>query len=44
MFSAIVALNRKLSSATNAIWRRSEPTSTSRRSAPSISTLPAVGS
>src|SRR5216117_897877 len=40
MFSATVAENRKLSSATNAICERSELTSTLRRSAPSTSTAP----
>src|SRR3954454_24661380 len=43
MFSATVAENRKLSSATNAICDRSELTSTLRRSAPSTSTVPRLG-
>ncbi len=43
MFSATVAENRKLSSATKAICERSETRSTSRTSAPSSSTAPAVG-
>ncbi len=44
MFSATLAENRKLSSATKATWERSERTSTERRSAPSISTAPRLGS
>jgi hypothetical protein len=44
MFSATVALNRKGSSLTTAIAARSEATSTSRTSAPSTSTAPAVTS
>ncbi len=44
MFSLTEAENRKLSSATKAIARRSEPTSTERTSAPSTTTSPSLGS
>src|SRR3954468_784995 len=44
MFSAIVAENRKLSSATKAICERSDLTSTARRAAPSTRTDPRLGS
>ena len=45
MFSATEAVKRKLSSATNAISRSAAlPTSISRTSAPSTSTVPSLGS
>jgi len=44
MFSAMVVEKRKLSSATKAISRRSEPRSTERTSAPSTSTEPVLAS
>ena len=44
MFSATLALKRKLSSPTKAISERSDSTSTERTSAPSTSTEPSLGS
>ena len=44
MFSPIVPLNRNASCGTIPIWERSEAAVTSRRSWPSTSTRPAVGS
>ena len=43
MFSATLAVKRKLSSATKAISERSEATSTSRTSTPSTRTAPSLG-
>jgi hypothetical protein len=44
MFSAMLALNRKLSSPTKATSERSETRSTERTSTPSIATVPSLGS
>ena len=44
MFSASVALNRNVSCGTKPIWRRTSAGASSRKSMPSSSTAPAVGS